>query len=106
MENQLTDSARQQLDLFCRQYLQLQLQLDYPDEVYLRNDYFQQSLYARLFKEDAIPHMPPPIYQMRALKELNKRIERGIQDWDEEVCKSRHVNGLWMLCRFHGSDSF
>lgn len=85
MESQLSASARQQLDRFCRQYLQLQLELDYPDDIHLRNDAFQQSLYARLFVENTISHAPPQRYQLRVLKELTKRIERSIQDWEEEV---------------------
>ena len=85
MESQLLLDARQQLDLFCRQYLQLQLDLNYPGEELLRIDAFQQSLYTRLFKENAIPHPPPPRYQFRVLKELLRRIEQSIQDWEEDV---------------------
>ena len=86
MESQLSTSARQQLDRFCRQYFQLQLELDYPDETHLRNDTFQQSLYGRLFEGNIISHTPPQRYQLRILKELTKRIEQSIQDWEEEVC--------------------
>ena len=86
MESQSSASARQQLDRFSRQYLQLQLELDYPDEEHLRNDTFQQSLYVRLFSENVIKHAPPARYQLRVLKELTRRIEQSIQDWEEEVC--------------------
>lgn len=86
MENQLSPGARKQLDRFCRQYLQLQLDLDYPDDAHLRNDAFQQSLYARLFKEDSLKYPAPQRYQLRVLKELTKRIEESIQDWEEQVC--------------------
>jgi hypothetical protein len=99
MENQLSASARRQLDRFCRQYLQLQLELDYPDEAHLRNDALQQSLYARVFKDDAIPHMPPRLYQLRVLKELTKRIEHSIQDWDEEVCNP-YESSVFAGCNF------
>ena len=86
MESRLSSSARQQLDRFCRQYFQLQLQLDYPDEAHLRNDAFQQSLYGRLFEDYTMSHAPPQRFQLRVLKELTKRIEQSIQDWEEEVC--------------------
>jgi hypothetical protein len=86
MESQLSLDARRQLDRFCGQYLQLQLDPDYPDAENLRNDAFQQSLYARLFDENVIKHAPPQRYQLRILKELTKRIEQSIQDWEEEVC--------------------
>jgi hypothetical protein len=86
MESQLSASARQQLDRFSRQYLQLQHELDYPDEEQLRNDIFQQSLYARLFLENRTKYTPPARYQLRVLKELTRRIEQSIQDWEEEVC--------------------
>jgi hypothetical protein len=87
MESQLSTSARQQLDHFSRQYLQLQHPLDYPDEEHLRNDAFQQSLHDRMFSENTIKHAPPVRYQLRVLKELTRRIEQSIQDWEEEVCR-------------------
>ena len=96
MESQLSASARRQLDRFCRQYLQLQLELDYPHEEQLRNDAFQQSLYARLFQEGTISHAPPQRYQLRVLKELTKRIEQSIQDWEEEVCSFLTI----LVCEF------
>lgn len=85
MESQLSACATRQLDRFCRQYLQLQLELNYPDEVHLRNDAFQQCIYSRLFHEHALLHAPPQRYQYRVLKELTKRIEQSIEDWEEEV---------------------
>lgn len=97
MDRQLSASARQQLDRFCRQYLQLQLHLDYPDEQYLRNDAFQQCLYARLFQENAISHAPPQRYQLRVLKELTKRIEQRFQDWEEEGISDDLMNSLSSL---------
>lgn len=85
MESQLSESASRQLDRFCRQYLQLELNLDYPEDEHLRNDTFQQFLYAKLFQDNALSHPPPQRYQLRVLKELTKRIEHSIQDWEEEV---------------------
>jgi hypothetical protein len=91
MESHLSANANQQLDRFCRQYFQLQLDLDYPDEKHLRNDLFQRFLYARFFQESALSHPPPPRYQLRVLKELTKRIEQSIQDWEEEVGDSFRI---------------
>ena len=91
MESQLSASARQQLDRFSRQYLQLQLDLDYPDEENLRNDALQQSLHSRLFSEHGAKNAPPARYQLRVLKELMQRIEQSIQNWEEEVCCFFHV---------------
>jgi hypothetical protein len=85
MESQLSAVARQQLDRFCRQYPQILLELDYPTPECLRQNAFQQALYARLFKYEALEHEPPLRYQLRVLKELTKRIEESIQDWEEEV---------------------
>lgn len=88
--DELQPSAKRQLDRFCRQYLQLQLdhELDYPDDVHLRKDYFQQSLYSRLFRENSISFPPPQRYQLRVLKKLTRRIEQSIHDWEEDVGQS------------------
>ncbi len=86
MALQLPPWACQQLDRFCRQYLQVQLDLDYPSEEHLRNDSFQQCLFMRVFAENSIQHEPPVRFQLRVLKELTRRIEQSIQDWEEEVC--------------------
>ncbi|KAE9375524.1 hypothetical protein N431DRAFT_370046 [Stipitochalara longipes BDJ] len=97
MESHLSASARQQLNRFVRQYLQLQLDLDYPDEEHLRNDAFQQSLYYQLFSEHEIKKDPPARYQLRVLKELIKRIEQSIQDWEEEGISDDLMNCLSSL---------
>jgi hypothetical protein len=85
MAKELAQQAQDQLDRFCRQYLQLLRVLDYPDDEYLRDGEFQELLYKRLFEENALHYPPPQRYQFRVLKELTKRIENSIQDWDEEV---------------------
>jgi protein-lysine N-methyltransferase EEF2KMT len=76
---------RQELDLFKRQYLQLQLNLKYPEGKYLKHEEFQQMLYSEIFSEDAVKWYPPQRYQLRVLKELMKRVEASITDWEEEV---------------------
>lgn len=82
---QMSASMSQALDRFSHQYLQLQLKLDFPDAEYLRNAGFQKSIYCRLFREDSIQYPPPRAHQFRVLKELIKRIEQSIQNWEEEV---------------------
>jgi len=85
MENQLTVDARRQLKRFCRQYLQLHLDIDYPSEELLRKSDFQECIYARLYEDNAVKNAPPQRYQLRILKELTRRIEESILDWEEDV---------------------
>lgn len=73
------------MDRFCRQYLQLLPSLEYPDEEHLRDDAFQEAIYSRLFEENALEYPPPQRYQLKTLKELTKRIENSIHDWEEQV---------------------
>ncbi len=85
MESPLSTTTERQLARFCRQYLQLQFDLDYPDKDCLRSEVFQRYLYRALFQEHAVDYPPPPRYQFRVLEELVTRIEHSIQDWEEEV---------------------
>ena len=79
-----TDWA-QELNHFRRQYLQLQVTIKYPEKQYLKHEEFQNELYAQLFSQEAPKYHPPQRYQLRVLKELMKRIEDSITDWEEEV---------------------
>ncbi|KAF4636411.1 hypothetical protein G7Y89_g1675 [Cudoniella acicularis] len=97
MEKTISAGAGLQLNRFCRQYLQLQLHLDYPDEEYLADGDFQAALHARLFQEDAIQHPPPQRYQLRVLKELTKRIQSSITDWEEQGLSDDLMNHLSTL---------
>jgi len=74
-----------QVARFCRQYLQLEAVLDFPDGDVLREESTQETLYEKLFAENAIAQPPPPRYQLKVLKELIGRIERSIDDWDMHV---------------------
>lgn len=85
MEDSLSPAAKRQLDRFCRQFLQAQLDLDYPSAENLRQNNFQQAIYNNLFAEIAVQHATPARHQFRVLKELIRRTEASIQDWDEEV---------------------
>ncbi|RYP67088.1 hypothetical protein DL771_007413 [Monosporascus sp. 5C6A] len=68
---------------FCRQYLQLERDLDYPSSTVLQEAHTQDVLYERLFADGAVAYPPPPWYRLRVLKELVKRIEASIDDWDQ-----------------------
>ncbi|KAI0891156.1 putative methyltransferase-domain-containing protein [Annulohypoxylon nitens] len=72
----------QAIDRFCRQYLQLERDLDYPSSTLLREADVQESLYNRIFADGVLDYPPPPRYQLRVLKELTSRIEASIEDWD------------------------
>lgn len=78
--------STESIDRFCRQYLQLEHELDYPPAALLREERVQDDLYRRIFSDGAVAHLPPPRYQLRVLKKLVKRIETSIDDWDEHVC--------------------
>ena len=71
-----------QIARFCNQYLQLEQKLDYPDPAVLREETTQESIYGRLFGSSSPRFKPPPRYQLRFLKELVRRVEDSIDDWD------------------------
>ncbi|RYP45853.1 hypothetical protein DL768_007849 [Monosporascus sp. mg162] len=75
--------SKDSIDRFCRQYLQLERNLDYPSSAVLQEAYAQNALYEHLFADGAVAYPPPPWYQLRVLKELVKRIETSIDDWDQ-----------------------
>jgi hypothetical protein len=81
----LSSEQLRELALFKRQYLQLQADIRYPSRHNIRAEAFQQALNNEVFSEDAIEHHPPGRYQMRVLKELMRRIESSITDWDQDV---------------------
>ncbi|KAI1211487.1 putative methyltransferase-domain-containing protein [Annulohypoxylon truncatum] len=73
---------KQTIDRFCRQYLQLERDLDYPSSILLREADVQDTLYNQIFADGALDYSPPPRYQLRVLKELMSKIEASIEDWD------------------------
>lgn len=79
------------LNRFCRQYLQLERELDYPSPTLLREEHTQSELHQRLFSDGAITYPPPPGYKLRVLKGLMKRIEASIDDWDQHVCNKHNL---------------
>lgn len=70
---------------FCHQYLQLERTLDYPSPDLLRESSVQEALYEGLFSDGALPFPPPHRHRLRVLKELLRRVEESIDDWDEHV---------------------
>jgi hypothetical protein len=78
MESQLSPSARRQLDRFCRQYFQVQLDLSYPGEEQLRNDVFQQALYPALTSREI--STPSTEKAHRAHREEYSRLGRRSMD--------------------------
>ncbi|KAH6656140.1 FAM86A [Truncatella angustata] len=68
---------------FCRQYLQLERELDFPESSLLREELIQSTIYDSIFADGAVPYPPPPRYQLRVLKELVSRIENSIEDWEQ-----------------------
>lgn len=81
----MTAPWTKQVDRFCRQYLQLEPSLDFPEPSVLKTSEVQDALYAKLFAENALQFGPPERYQLRVLKELMKRVEASIDDWEEYV---------------------
>lgn len=82
----LSQRSRHNLNRFKRQYLQLQADPTYPSSKDLREEAFQQALFEEIFREHATQYQPPDRYQLRVLKELMRRVEASIEDWEEEVC--------------------
>lgn len=83
--NILSVPLQRQLNLFKRQYLQLQTPVQYPDTDNLRQEAFQKALFEDIFKDGATPHGPPRSFKFRVLKELVSRIEDSITDWNQDV---------------------
>lgn len=70
---------------FCRQYLQLENELNFPEPRLLREESVQSAIFARLFADEATAYPPPPRYELRVLKDLMFRIEDSIEDWEQHV---------------------
>ncbi|KAF1344577.1 putative methyltransferase-domain-containing protein [Delphinella strobiligena] len=83
----LEPDALKQLQLFRRQYLQLQdIQfLTWPSSDYLRRANVQEWIYEQCFQSVDDSVIPPERYQLRILKPLLARIENAIVDPEEDV---------------------
>lgn len=85
MASEHQEARDDSIDRFCRQYLQLEWELDYPPATLLREADVQDTLYHQIFADGALSFPPPQRYQLRVLKELMSRIEASIEDWDRHV---------------------
>lgn len=83
--SKLSQEAHHQLSKFRNQYLQLHGNILYPSENFLRDADFQEAMYSEIFQDGTLKHPPPKRYQLRILKELLRRIEESITDWEEQV---------------------
>jgi hypothetical protein len=81
----LSPHCQHQLQRFRSQYLQLQQNVQFPEEECLRQESFQEAMVETVFAETASPYQPPLRYQYRVLKELMRRIESSIIDWEDQV---------------------
>ncbi|KAI0182128.1 putative methyltransferase-domain-containing protein [Hypoxylon sp. FL1284] len=75
-----------QLILLRRQYLQLFEPdfLAWPPPKHLKDTDVQKWLYKNLFDQSRNPTLPPDRYQMRVLKQLVNKIEKAIEDPDQD----------------------
>jgi hypothetical protein len=76
-----------QLHVLQRQYLQLvePHQLRWPEQGMLKQPDVQAWIYHAMFDMEKIKSPPPDRYQLRVLKLLIAKLERAIEDPDEDV---------------------
>ncbi|OTA77631.1 hypothetical protein M434DRAFT_38610 [Hypoxylon sp. CO27-5] len=91
---QKPESRDDSIDRFCRQYLQLERDLDYPSPALLREADVQDTLYNTIFADGALPYPPPQTYQLRVLKQLMSKIETSIEDWERHGISDDLMNVL------------
>ncbi|KAM4057448.1 lysine methyltransferase [Hirsutella rhossiliensis] len=93
----MTPSWAQLVDRFCRQYFQLEPELEYPPDQILRLAEVQDAIYASLFADSAVRCGPPERYRAKTLKDLVTRIEAAIDDWDEHAVSDHLMSTLALL---------
>lgn len=76
-----------QLRILQRQYLQLvePHQLRWPEDATLKAPEVQSWLFTNMFDTDRIASPPPDRYQHRVLKLLISKLEKSIDDPEEDV---------------------
>lgn len=76
-----------QLVLFRRQYLQLFEPefIAWPPRALLRDAALQAWIYTHCFDSEMNANLPPERYQLRILKPLLARVEKAIEDPEEDV---------------------
>merc|ERR1712000_188835 len=81
----MDNDASDQVDRFCRQYLQLEPNLDFPEPIHLRQSTVQDAIHDNLFADEALRYGPPIRYQVKTLNSIVSKIEDSIEDWDQHV---------------------
>lgn len=104
------------LNTLKRQYFQLVEPSDFrwPDIQVLKSPSVQQWIFNNFFNQDTISSLPPSRYQLRVLKLLVSKLEKSIDDPQEDVrfllfSLSKHVQQpakLVFLTRFSSSTMF
>jgi hypothetical protein len=76
-----------QLHILQRQYFQLvePHQLTWPEATILKSSDVQFWLFSNMFDLEQIKSPPPDRYQLRVLKLLVSKLERAIEDPEEDV---------------------
>ncbi|KAK7538559.1 putative methyltransferase-domain-containing protein [Phyllosticta citribraziliensis] len=89
----------QELQIFCRQYLQLvdADSLAWPASQVLKKAHVQQWLFQHMFDQDWTQYLPPERYQARVLKKLMTRIEEAIEDPEEDEISDNLMSALSLL---------
>ncbi|WPH03088.1 Hypothetical protein R9X50_00596300 [Acrodontium crateriforme] len=89
----------QQILLFRRQYLQL-FQPDFlawPPRQLLKDAHIQAWLYTNMFNSEKVTRLPPERYQLRVLKPLLSKIEKAIEDPEQDEISDDLMNHLSSL---------
>jgi hypothetical protein len=74
------------LSLRCQYFQLLDLpQLRWPNESVLKKSEVQQWIFRNLFDADNLSTLPPDRYRLRVLKLLISKLERAIDDPEEDV---------------------
>jgi hypothetical protein len=92
-----------QLQVLRRQYFQLvePLQLRWPNDSVLKRPEVQSWMFTEIFDTNHGKSAPPDRYQLRTLKYLISKLERSIDDPDEDVRYLSHL-GITTLHTFSG----
>lgn len=79
--------TRSKLMTLRRQYFQLvePVQLRWPDSHLLKAPAAQSWIFNNLFNVEKVSHPPPPRYQQRVLKLLISKLEKSVNDPEEDV---------------------
>jgi hypothetical protein len=83
----MADATAQQLQVLQRQYFQLvePHQLRWPEDAILMRPHVQAWMFHEMFDAGTIKSPPPDRYQLRVLKLLVSKLERAINDPEEDV---------------------